>query len=128
MSFVEIGKKVRLSAVSVKNRVDLLKERVLRVRAALNIDQLYTVAAHLQIEGDEKATPRLIERLEGLQEVYHIAKVTGRYNLLVSVLGRSLEDIERFVEKEVRRTPGINRFEVCIGEIPSLPKTVKPRL
>jgi len=128
MSFVEIGKKIRLSAVSVKNRVDLLKERVLRIRATLNIDHLYTIAAHLQIEGDEKETPRLIERLESLQEVYHIAKVTGRYNLLVSVLGRNLADIERFVEKEVRRNPGIHRFEVYIGEIPSLPKTVRPIL
>ena len=127
-SFVEIGKKVHLSAVSVKNRVDLLKERVLRVRAALNIDHLYTIAAHLQIEADEKATPRLIVRLEGLQEVYHIAKITGRYNLLVSVLGRNLADIERFVVEEVRRVPGINRFEVYIGEIPSLPKTVRPKL
>jgi len=128
MSFVEIGKKMRLSAVAVKNRVALLKERVLRVRATLNIDHLYTIAAHLQIEGDEKATPRLIERMESLQEVYHIAKITGRYNLLISVLGRNLEDIERFVEKEIRRAPGINRFEVYIGEIPSLPKTVRPRL
>ena len=126
--FAEIGKRIQLSAVSVKNRVDLLKERVLRIRATLNIDHLYTIAAHLQIEADEKATPSLIERLEGLQEVYHIAKVTGRYNLLVSVLGRNLADIEHFVEKEVRRVSGINRFEVYIGEIPSLPKTIRPEL
>ena len=66
--------------------------------------------------------------MESLQEVYHIAKITGRYNLLISVLGRNLEDIERFVEKEIRRAPGVDRFEVYIGEIPSLPKTVRPRL
>jgi len=127
MSFVEIGKKVRLSAVAVKNRVDLLKERLLRVRAALNIDQLYTMAAHLEIEGDEKAVSGLIEKLEKLQEVYHIAKVAGRHNLLVSVLGKSVADIEHFVEKEVRRTPGISSLEVSIGEIPLYPKTVPPR-
>ena len=126
MSFAKIGKKVRLSAVAVKSRVDLLKERLLRIRVALNIDQLYTMAAHLEIVGDEKAVSQLIERLEKLQEVYHIAKVAGRYNLLVSFLGRTLEDVERFVEKEVRRTPGISSLQVSIGEVPIFPKTVPP--
>ncbi|MCH7552183.1 Lrp/AsnC family transcriptional regulator, partial [Patescibacteria group bacterium] len=126
MSFAEIGKKVRLSAVAAKSRVDLLKQRLLRIRAALNIDQLYTMAAHLEIEGDEKAVSQLVEKLEKLQEVYHIARIAGQYSLLVSVLGKNLKDIERFVEKEVRRTPGINSLKVSIGEIPLRPKTIPP--
>ena len=126
MSFAEIGKRVRLSAVAAKSRVDLLKQRLLRIRAALNIDQLYTMAAHLEIEGDEKAVSQLVEKLEKLQEVYHIARIAGQYSLLVSVLGRNLKDIERFVEKEVRRTPGINSLQVSIGEIPLRPKTIPP--
>ncbi|MDA1337409.1 MAG: Lrp/AsnC family transcriptional regulator [bacterium] len=128
MSFAKIGQKVRLSAVSVKNRFDSLKERLLRVRAVLNIDQLYTMAAHLEIEGEEKAISALVEKLENRQEVYHIARVTGQYNLLISFLGRNLKDLELLVEKEVRKTPGINSLRVSIGEIPHFPKTILPRL
>ena len=128
MSFAQIGKKVRLSAVSVKNRFDLLKERLLRVRAVLNIDQLYTMAAHLEVEGGEEAISALIEKLENRQEVYHIARVTGRYNLLISFLGRNLKDLDLLVEKEVRKTPGVNSLHVSIGEIPHFPKTILPRL
>jgi len=126
--FAEIGKKVHLSSVAVKNRVDLLKERILRIRATLNIDHLYTMAVHLAIEADEQAVSHLIEKLEKLQEVYHIAKVAGKYNLLVSFLGRTLKDVERLVEKEIRKTPGIKGIKVSIGEIPIFPKTIPPKL
>ncbi|MCH8070221.1 MAG: hypothetical protein IID16_13295, partial [Candidatus Marinimicrobia bacterium] len=63
----EIGKKINLSSVSVKNRVDkLVKAKILRVQGALNIDQFYTMSAQIQIEADSKTISQLEENLSKL--------------------------------------------------------------
>ena len=127
-SFAEIAKKLRLSSVAVKNRVDkLLKEKIIRIRAALQIDQFYTIAALINIEADAKTLEQLIEKLEKCQEVYQLAKTIGHYNLIVGVLAHNLENIEAFVDKEIRIMPGVKQIVISTGEVPILPKTVPPK-
>jgi DNA-binding Lrp family transcriptional regulator len=127
-SFTEVAKKLRLSSVAVKNRVDkLLKEKIIRIYASLQADQFYTIAAQINIEADGKTIEKLIEKFEKNQEVYHLAKITGSYNLTVGVLARSLENIESFVESEIRALPGVREAVVSTGEVPILPKTIPPK-
>ena len=128
-SFAAIAKKLRLSSVAVKNRVDkLLKEKIIRIQSTLNIDQFYTIAAQINIVADAKTVEQLIEKLEKCQEVYQLAKTIGRYNLTVGVLAHNLENIEAFVEDEIRIMPGVKQIVASTGEIPILPKTIPPRL
>ncbi|OHA63754.1 MAG: hypothetical protein A2843_02940 [Candidatus Wildermuthbacteria bacterium RIFCSPHIGHO2_01_FULL_48_27b] len=127
-SFTEVAKKLRLSSVAVKNRVDkLLKEKLIRVYASLQADQFYTIAAQINVEADRKTLEQLIEKLEKCQEVYHLAKITGAYNLTVGLLARNLENIEAFVEDEIRALPGVRQAVVSTGEVPILPKTIPPK-
>ncbi len=127
-SFAEIGKKIHLSSVAVKNRVDkLLAEKILRVQAALSIDQFYTMSAEIGIEAEEKTVVQLIERFEKMEEVYQLVKaISGRYNLIVGFLAHNLENIEKFLENEIRAVPGVKRIDVFLGEIPVAPKTIAP--
>lgn len=128
-SLAEIGKKIKLSSVSVKNRVDkLVKAKILRVQGALNIDQFYTMSAQIQIEADTKTIVQLEENLAKLQEVYHMVRVSGRYNLVIGMLAHHLENIEEFIENEVRSLPGVRQIEIHIGELPFTPKLFTPQL
>lgn len=126
-SFADIGKNIKLSSVAVKNRVDKLIERdILSVRGELNINRFYNISACLFIEATSKAVQFLIEKLAGRAEVYHVAKRSGRHNLVLSILAEDIEGIEDFVDKEVRMAPGVNRVEVVAGELPVVPKTFVP--
>lgn len=129
ISFAEIGKKINLSQVAVKNRIDnLLKTRILTIRGALNIDRFYTMSAAIQLEADSKTVEKLLEKFQKKQEVYHLAKRSGRYSLGIGILAHNIENIESFVENEVRAIPGVKNIEVFIGELPILPKTISPKL
>lgn len=128
-SLAEIAKKLRLSSVAIKHRMDrLLKEKIIRIRAALQVDQFYRVSAEIRIDADRKTAERLIEKLEKVQEVYHLMKVTGQYNLIVGVFAYNLENIGSFVENEIRSEPGVKQISVYIGELPIIPKTIPPQL
>ena len=129
-ALAEIGKKVRLSSVAVKNRLDkLFKEKILRVQASLNIDQFYTMSAQIQLEADEKTVEELIEKFEKMQEVYYLVRTTsGRYNLMLGVLAHNLDNIKDFLESEIRIVPGVRQIDLYVGEVPIMPNTVPPRL
>lgn len=127
--FAEIGKKINLSQVAVKNRIDnLLHKGILMIRATLNIDRFYTMSAAIQLEADSKTIEKLLEKFQKKQEVYHLVKRSGRYNLAVGMLAHNIENIENVVENEVRTMPGVKHIEVFIGELPILPKTIPPKL
>ena len=129
ISFAEIGKEINLSQVAVKNRIDnLLEKGILTIRGVLNIDRFYTMSAAIQLEVDRKTIEKLLEKLQKKQEVYHLAKRSGRYNLAIGLLAHNIENIEDFVEREIRAIPGAKNIEVFIGELPILPKTIAPRL
>jgi len=124
----DVGKKVNLSSVAVKNRLDkLLKEKVLRIEATLNVDQFYTMCAQIYVETDEETVERLIEKLEKRQEVYHLVRVTGMYNLLVGVLGAKWQSVQDFIETEIRPIPTVRKIFITTGTVPILPKTISPQ-
>ena len=128
-SFAEIGKNVNLSSVAVKNRVDkLLGERIIKIQAALNLDQFYTTSAMIYVEADMRTVEKLIEKFEKRQEVYHLVRVTGIYNLCVGIATHSWYDVQEFIEQEIRPNPGVKKIFLTTGEVPVLPKTMPFRL
>ncbi len=127
-SFVEIAKKLQMSGVAVKNRVDrLFKWGILKISGSLRSDRFYTMSAAIQIDAERKTLSRLIERFEKIQEVHHLVKRSGSYNLSVGILVHNLEDIEKFVENQIRSEEGIRSIDVRIGELPIVPKTFSPQ-
>ena len=126
-SFVEITKGTRLSQVAVKNRVErLINEGVLKIQGLLNIGKCYSVSANIEIEAAQKTISGLIEKFEKSPLVYQLVKTSGRYNLLVSIIAPNLESIESFVDKEIRKDPGVKHIDISIGELPIIPKAWNP--
>lgn len=128
-SFVEIAKEIKLSPVAVKNRVErLIEDNVLKIQGLLNIKKCYSVSANIEIEADQKTMNGLIEKFEKSPLVYHLVRTSGRYNLLVSIIGPTLESIENFISREVREDPGVRHIDVTIGELPIIPKAWAPQI
>lgn len=126
-SFVEIAKKTGLSPVGVKNRVErLIDAGVLKILGLLNMEKVYSVTSHIEIEADSKTISRLINRFEKSPLVYHLVKTSGRYNLILSIASPNLESIENFIAKEIRSEPGVKHIEVHVGELPIIPKVWNP--
>ena len=122
-SFVEIAKKIGLSPVGVKKRVEkLINQKVLKIQGFLNIEKFYSVSAQIEIEADNKTISELIEKFEKSPQVYHLVKTSGRYNLILSVAASNLESIEDFIASEIRSRPGVKHIEVNVGELPIVPK------
>lgn len=127
MSFTEIGKRIKISGVAVKNRVEwLFKKKILGVKGILFMDKFYSLSAAFQIDAEQGAISKLIEKLENAPEIYHLVKRSGNYNLAVGFLARDVESIGNFVEKEIRSVPGIRSIDIRIGELPIIPKTFYP--
>ena len=127
-ALADIGKKVHLSSVAVKNRLDkLLKEKVIRIEARLNLDQFFTMSAQVYVEGDRKTIDALIEKFEKHQEVYALVRVTGIYNLFVGITTHNWQSVEEFIESEIRVLPGVKKIFITTGDIPILPKTIPPQ-
>lgn len=126
-SFVEIAKGTGLSPVGIKNRVDrLMADEVLKIQGLLNMEKVYSVSAHIEIEADSKTINRLIEKFEKSPLVYHLVRTSGRYNLMLSIATPNLESIENFIAKEIRLEPGVKHIEVQVGELPIIPKGWSP--
>lgn len=126
-SFVEIAKGTRLSPVAIKNRVErLIDDKVLKIQGLLNMEKVYSVSAHIDIEADSGTVSHLIEKFEKSPLVYHLVKTSGRYNLLVGIVTPNLESIENFIAKEIRSELGVKHIEVSIGELPIIPKGWNP--
>lgn len=126
-SFVEIAKKTKLSPVAVKNRVErLIADGVLKILGFLNIEKVYSVSSHIEIEADTKTINHLIEKFEKSPLVYQLVKTSGRYNLILSIVTPNLESIENFIAKEIRSELGVKHIEVSVGELPIIPKVWNP--
>lgn len=126
-SFVEIAKKTGLSQVAVKNRVEkLIESGFLKIQGLLNIEKCYNVSATIEIEADQKTVSNLIEKFERSPLIYHLVRISGRYNLMLSIVTPNLESIENFIAKEIRSDPGVKHIEVNVGELPIIPRVWNP--
>jgi len=126
-SFVEIAKKTGLSQVAVKNRVErLIESGFLKIQGLLNIEKCYNVSATIEIEADQKTVSNLIEKFERSPLIYHLVRISGRYNLMLSIVIPNLESIENFIAKEIRSDPGVKHIEVNVGELPIIPRVWNP--
>ena len=126
-SFVEIAKGTGLSPVGIKNRVErLINDGVLKIQGLLNMEKVYSVSAHIEIEADSKTINHLIEKFEKSPLVYHLVRTSGRYNLILSIATPNLESIGNFITKEIRLESGVKHIEVHIGELPIIPKGWTP--
>lgn len=110
VSVPKLSKKVGVSTNAAYARIDKLRRRGIIRRYSIAVDGRhmgYGVKAVLGINMDIKRRGAVVDSLMDLPEVSEVAEVTGRFDLLVTLHARSLEDMHRIVYGRVGRIAGI---------------------
>jgi len=123
-SFVDIAKKINLTPVGVKNRVEKLIEKdILKIHGLLNIERIYSVSASLGIDASPKVISKLIRKFENCPLVYSLVRVSsGYHDLIIGLVAPNLNRINDLIFKQIRSEPGIKNIHVSFGELPMVPR------
>jgi len=117
ISVPKLSKKINVNPSVVYSRIKRLTKRQLirRFTIEVNDDVLgYNVSAIIGLNIDSKVREQILEemlRMEGVRDVY---EVTGRFDLLVRVKAKSLDDLHSTVSAKMGKLNGVNHTETFI--------------
>ncbi len=117
ISVPKLSKKINVNPSVVYSRIKRLTKRELIKRFTIEVnDEVlgYNVSAIIGLNIDSKVREQILEemlRMEGIRDVY---EVTGRFDLLVRVKAKSLEDLHSMVSAKMGKINGVNHTETFI--------------
>jgi DNA-binding Lrp family transcriptional regulator len=114
MSYVKIGKKVNLSRVAVKSRIDTLEEKGVIEQYSIIINPQKigrTVSAFFDMEVEPQYLYHVADELKQKECITDIYQMTGSSNLHVHAMMDLNEDLEKFIKDELYTMPGIKRID-----------------
>lgn len=94
----------------------LVKRKLIeRFTIVVNDEELgYTVKAVAGINMDTKQRNHIIEELFKIDGVREVAEVTGRFDILVTIYSKSLDQMHKMVSEKIGRIDGIQSSESFI--------------
>ncbi len=117
ISVPKLSKKINVNPSVVYSRIKRLtkKQLIKRFTIEVNDDVLgFNVSAVIGLNIDSKVREQLLEemlRMEGIRDLY---EVTGRFDLLVRVKARSLDELHAMVSAKIGKLNGVNHTETFI--------------
>ncbi len=110
ISIPHLSKKINVNSSVVYSRIKRLIKRKLIERFTIEInnkDLGYTVKSLTGINMDSKKRDNIIEELFKIREVREISEVTGRFDILVTMYARNLENMHQLVSEQIGKIQGI---------------------
>ena len=101
----------------VYSRIKRLVKRKLIQRFTIDVNDAelgYEVKALTGINIDTKQRDNVIEQLFKIEGVREVAEVTGRFDILVTMYSRSLDQMHKMVSEKIGRVEGIQSSESFI--------------
>lgn len=114
MSYVEIGKRVNLSRVAVKSRMEALeKEGIIeRYSIVINPEKVgRMISAFFDVETEPSMLLDVARRITALDQVTDVYQMTGSSKLHVHATLELNEDLERFLREDMYVIKGIVRID-----------------
>ena len=112
-----LSKKINVNSSVVYSRIKRLIKRKLIERFTIEINNKelgYAVKSLTGINMDSKKRDNIIEELFKINEVREISEVTGRFDILVTMYSRNLEDMHQLVSEQIGKIQGIVSSESFI--------------
>ncbi len=93
------GKGKGMSHTGIKNRIsNLIKSNVLKIQGNISVNQLNHHIAFLLLELRKfEQLKRFLEYYSKCKRVFFVLTVSGKYHLLIGIIGKSFEAINNFV-------------------------------
>ena len=117
ISVPRLSKKINVNSSVVYSRIKRLVKRKLieRFTIVVNDTELgYNVKALTGINMDTKKRDHIIEELFKIDGVREIAEVTGRFDILVTMYAKSLDQMHKMVSEKIGRIEGVQSSESFI--------------
>ena len=106
-SFVEIGKKLKLSESAVRRRVKNLVDNGVIERFTVEMGEANTTSAIVLISVDSSTdTSRVSTKLTKLEAVKTVYEITGQYDISVIIRASNITEINGCID-ELRKIPGV---------------------
>lgn len=117
ISVPKLSEKIKVNPSVVYSRIKRLIKRKLieRFTIVVNDQELgYQVKALAGVNMDIKKRNRVIEELFKIDGVREIAEVTGRFDILVTLYAKSLDEMHKIVSEKIGKIDGIISSESFI--------------
>ena len=117
ISVPRLSKKININSSVIYSRIKRLVKRKLIERFTIVVNDAelgYNVKALTGINMDSKKRDHIIEELFKIDGVREIAEVTGRFDILVTMYSKSLEQMHKMVSEKIGRIDGIQSSESFI--------------
>ncbi len=117
ISVPRLSKKINVNSSVIYSRIKRLVKRKLIERFTIVVNDAelgYDVKALTGINMDSKKRDHVIDELFKIDGVREIAEVTGRFDILVTMYSKSLENMHKMVSEKIGRIDGIQSSESFI--------------
>jgi len=125
IKYTTLAKKLKVTPAAVKERVEkLLKLKVIKPSALLNQSIFFPLTAVVGVEADADCVKILTRKFKNCPLVVSAIKTSGMHNLILHVAAKNIQQLESFLNNQVRAEPGIKHIEVNISDASTLPEFV----
>lgn len=117
ISVPRLSKKIDVNSSVIYSRIKRLVKRKLIERFTIVVNDAelgFNVKALTGINMDSKKRDHIIEEVFKIDGVREIAEVTGRFDILVTMYSKSLEQMHKIVSEKIGRIDGVQSSESFI--------------
>ncbi len=117
ISVPKLSKKIKVNSSVVYSRIKRLIKRKLIERFTIVVNDAelgYSVKSLTGINMDSKQRDNVINELFKIDGVREIAEVTGRFDILVTMYAKSLDEMHKIVSDKIGRIDGVLSSESFI--------------
>jgi Lrp/AsnC family transcriptional regulator for asnA, asnC and gidA len=117
ISVPRLSKKINVNSSVVYSRIKRLVKRGLirKFTIVINDEALgFSVKALTGINMDSKLRDNVLNELFKIPEVREVAEVTGRFDVLVTMTSRSLDEMHQLISEKIGRIEGVQKTETFI--------------
>ena len=117
ISVPRLSKRINVNASVVYSRIKRLVKKGLikKFTIVINDEALgFNVKALTGINMDSKLRDNVLNELFKIAEVREVSEVTGRFDILVTMTSRTLDDMHQLISEKIGRIEGVQKTETFI--------------
>ena len=116
--FTEVAKKLGISDVAIKKRVDKLLDKGVIKNFSINIDYKKTgksLRAFILLKVRPAQASNIVENLKESEGILRVFPSIGSYDFVIEVICKDIEELSEFAEIKIGNIEGVEEVRTLIG-------------
>ena len=117
ISIPKLSEKISINSSVVYSRINRLVRKGFIKKYTLEVDENllgYPVKAMIGCNISSKQRETILEDIENIEETREIIEITGRFDVLIWISAKSLDDLHELVSKKLPKINGITHTDAFI--------------